>query len=76
MKLSLSHFFMLYVTVFLAILLAAWLFFLRTRRRSQLDGRRFLICGSCQNSYAEPTPYQRPRCPKCGAIHEDKTVKE
>ncbi len=29
MRLSLDHFFILYVTVFLAVLLGAWLFFLR-----------------------------------------------
>jgi hypothetical protein len=43
MRLSLDHFFILYVTVFLAVLLGAWLFFLRTRRRSQLDARRIFI---------------------------------
>ena len=76
MKLSLAHFFILYVTVFLAVLLMAWLAFLRTRRRSQLDARRFFICGSCQNAFAESAPYQRPRCPQCGAIYEDKALKE
>jgi hypothetical protein len=76
MKLSLVHFFILYVTVFLAVLLIAWLFFLRTRRRSQLDARRIFICGSCQNAFTERAPYQRPRCPKCGALYEDKAVKE
>jgi protein-arginine kinase activator protein McsA len=76
MKLSLVHFFTLYVTVFLAVLLIAWLFFLRTRRRSQLDARRIFICQSCQSSFAECVPYQRPRCPHCGAIYEDKVVKE
>ena len=76
MKLSLSHFFILYVTVFLALLLGAWLFFLRTRRRSELDGRRIFICGSCQSAFPERIPYQRPRCPKCGALHNGETVKE
>lgn len=76
MKLSLVHFFLLYVTVFLAVLLVLWLFFLRTRRRSELDARRIFICGSCQSAFAECVPYQRPRCPQCGAIYEDKTVKE
>jgi hypothetical protein len=76
MKLSLAHFFILYVTVFLAVLLIAWLFFLRTRRRSELDARRIFICGSCQNAFAERVPYRRPRCPKCGALYEDKIVKE
>jgi uncharacterized paraquat-inducible protein A len=76
MKLSLAHFFILYVTVFLAVLLMAWLFFLRTRRRSELDARRIFICGSCQASYTERVPYQRPRCPRCGALYEDKVMKE
>jgi len=76
MKLSLAHFFILYVTVFLAVVLVAWLFFLRTRRRSDLDARRIFICGSCQSSYTERVPYQRPRCPRCGALYEDKIVKE
>jgi uncharacterized paraquat-inducible protein A len=76
MKLSLAHFFILYVTVFLAVVLAAWLFFLRTRRRSQLDGRRIFICGSCQSAFPERRPYQRPRCPKCGALYHGETVKE
>jgi predicted RNA-binding Zn-ribbon protein involved in translation (DUF1610 family) len=76
MKLSLAHFFILYVTVFLAVLLIAWLFFLRTRRRSELDARRIFICGSCQKAFTERRPYQRPRCPQCGAIYEDKIVKE
>jgi predicted RNA-binding Zn-ribbon protein involved in translation (DUF1610 family) len=76
MKLSLDHFFILYVTVFLAVLLIAWLFFLRTRRRSQLDARRIFICGSCQSSFAERKPYQRPRCPRCGALYEGRAVKE
>ena len=76
MKLSLVHFFILYVTVFLAVLLIAWLFFLRTRRRSELDGRRIFICGSCQNAFAECVPYQRPHCPRCGAVYEGKAVKE
>ena len=76
MKLSLAHFFILYVTVFLAVVLVAWLFFLRTRRRSDLDGRRIFICGSCQSSFIERVPYQRPRCPRCGALYEDKIVKE
>ena len=76
MKLSLVHFFLLYVTVFLAVLLMAWLFFLRTRRRSELDGRRIFICESCQNAFAERVPYQRPRCPRCGALYEDKALKE
>jgi len=76
MKLSLAHFFILYVTVFLAVLLIAWLFFLRTRRRSELDARRIFICGSCQSAFAERVPYQRPRCPECGAIYEDKIMKE
>jgi len=76
MKLSLAHFFILYVTVFLAVLLIAWLFFLRTRRRSELDARRIFICGSCQSAFAENVPYQRPRCPECGAIYEDKIMKE
>ena len=70
MKLSLVHFFLLYVTVFLAVLLVAWLFFLRTRRRSDLDARRIFICRSCQNAFAERVPYQRPRCPGCGAVYE------
>ena len=76
MKLSLVHFFILYVTVCLAVLLVAWLFFLRTRRRSELDARRIFICESCQNAFAERVPYQRPRCPRCGALYEDKAVKE
>ena len=76
MRLSLDHFFILYVTVFLAVLLGAWLFFLRTRRRSQLDGRRIFICESCQNAFTERVPYQRPRCPRCGALYEGKAVKE
>jgi uncharacterized paraquat-inducible protein A len=76
MKLSLVHFFTLYVTVFLAVLLIAWLFFLRTRRRSELDGRRIFICESCQNPFAERVPYQRPRCPRCGALYSMKHVKE
>jgi len=76
MNLSLAHFFILDVTVFLAVILTAWLFFLRTRRRSQLDARRFFICGSCQKTFAERVPYQRPRCPQCGAIYEGATVKE
>ena len=76
MKLSLVHFFILYVTVCLAVLLIAWLFFLRTRRRSELDARRIFICESCQNAFADRVPYQRPRCPRCGALYEDKAVKE
>jgi uncharacterized paraquat-inducible protein A len=76
MKLSLAHFFILYVTVFLAVVLVAWLFFLRTRRRSDLDARRIFICGSCQGSFTGRVPYQRPRCPRCGALYEDKIVKE
>jgi uncharacterized paraquat-inducible protein A len=76
MKLSLAHFFILYVTVFLAVLLVAWLFFLRTRRRSELDARRFFICRSCEKAFPERVPYQRPRCPRCGAIYHDETVKE
>jgi uncharacterized paraquat-inducible protein A len=76
MKLSLAHFFILYVTVFLAVLLMAWLFFLRTRRRSQLDARRIFICGSCQDAFPECVPYQRPRCPRCGAIYHGETLKE
>ena len=76
MKISLVNFFILYVTVFLAVLLIAWLFFLRTRRRSQLDARRIFICGSCQSAFPERVPYQRPRCPQCGAIYEDKIMKE
>lgn len=76
MKLSLAHLFILYVTVFLAVLLVTWLFFLRTRRRSELDARRIFICGSCQNAFAERVPYQRPRCPRCGALYENKIVKE
>ena len=76
MKLSLVHFFILYVTVCLAVQLVTWLFFLRTRRRSELDGRRIFICGSCQNAFAERVPYQRPRCPRCGALYENKAVKE
>ncbi len=76
MKLSLVHFFLLYVTVFLAVLLIAWLFFLRTRRRSELDARRIFICETCQTAFTERVPYQRPRCPRCGALYEDKTVKE
>jgi hypothetical protein len=75
-KLSLAHFFILDVTVFLAVLLVAWLFFLRTRRRSQLDARRIFICGSCQSAFAKREPYQRPRCPQCGAIYEGGIVKE
>jgi uncharacterized paraquat-inducible protein A len=70
MKLSLAHFFDLYVTVCLAVLLLAWLIFLRTRRRSQMDARRFFICGYCQHAFPERLPYQRPRCPRCGAVHE------
>ena len=76
MKLSLVHFFILYVTVFLAVVLVAWLFLLRTRRRSNMDARRTFICGSCQGSFTERAPYQRPRCPRCGALYEDKIVKE
>jgi uncharacterized paraquat-inducible protein A len=76
MKLSLEHFFILAVTVFLALVLGAWLFFLRTRRRSELDGRRIFICGSCQNAFPECVPYQRPRCPRCGAVYHGGTVKE
>jgi uncharacterized paraquat-inducible protein A len=76
MKLSLAHFFILYVTVCLAVLLLAWLFFLRTRRRSQLDARRFFICDSCQSAFPERVPYQRPRCPQCGAIYVAKAEKE
>ena len=76
MKLSLVHFFILYVTVFLAVLLIAWLFFLRTRRRSELDARRIFICETCQNAFAERVPYQRSRCPRCGALYEDKSMKE
>ena len=76
MKLSLVHFFILYVTLFLAVLLIAWVFFLRTRRRSELNARRIFNCGSCQHAYSERVPYQRPRCPKCGAVYEDKLVKE
>jgi uncharacterized paraquat-inducible protein A len=76
MKLSLAHFFVLYVTVFLAVVLVAWLFFLRTRRRSQQDGRRIFICESCQNAFPERVPYQRPRCPRCGAIYHGEIVKE
>jgi len=76
MKVTLANFFILDVTVFLAVILFAWLFFLRTRRRSQLDARRIFICGSCQNAFPERVPYQRPRCPQCGAIYEDKIVKE
>ena len=49
MRLSLAHFFDLYVTVCLAVLLLSWLVFLRTRRRSQMDARRFFICGYCQS---------------------------
>jgi uncharacterized paraquat-inducible protein A len=70
MNLSIAHFFIGVTTVFLALLLAAWLFFLRTRRRSQLDARRFFICESCQNAFPERVPYQRPRCPRCGAVYE------
>ncbi len=76
MKLSLVHFFILYVTVFLAVLLIAWVFFLRTRRRSEVNARRTYLCGSCEDTYPERVPYQRPRCPKCGVIYEEKRVKE
>jgi uncharacterized paraquat-inducible protein A len=73
MKLSLAHFFILYVTVFLALLLIAWLFFLRTRRRSDLDARRIFICQCCQKAFPERVPYQRPRCPQCGAMAKEKS---
>ncbi len=76
MRVTLAQFFILYVTVFLAVPLLAWLAFLRTRRRSQLNARRIFICGSCQSAFPERVPYQRPRCPQCGALYHGGAVKE
>ncbi len=68
-KLSLAHFFLIYVTVFITVILVAWLFFMRWRGSLEKKGQRIYVCKikTCRVTVEEPVPYRKPRCPECGA---------
>jgi predicted RNA-binding Zn-ribbon protein involved in translation (DUF1610 family) len=75
MTLSLSHFFFFYPTLFLAVIAVAWFVWGWKRRRSELTGRRFFVCGFCQQSIPAERSILKVRCPSCGAQQECKKLK-
>ncbi|MFH1067698.1 MAG: hypothetical protein V1746_07335 [bacterium] len=72
MNVSLVALFSLYLLVFLAAILAAWIIFLWQRRRSAARARHFFICAVCGKKIRLEPPLTRVRCPRCGARRERK----
>jgi len=69
---TLTGVFFAYLTVFLAVIFAAWLFFGWQRRRSELSSRPVHACtcsGARFTSRSDAVaPPLRQRCPKCGVV--------
>ncbi len=67
MKISLSHYFTVYVLVFLAGVLAAWLIVLWSRYRQSTRNRDKIDCRICGKSVPLDGQILHVRCPSCGA---------
>jgi hypothetical protein len=73
---TLSGIFLIYLTVFLAVVLIAWLSYLWQRRRSVLPQKRQLICSVCGALINQDFPRLRVKCSGCGAVQESGQLKE
>ena len=74
MKVELTQLFVIYLFVFLAVILMAWLFFSWQHRRTKL--RRYFVCGICNEKIFAEAPKVRIRCPHCGARRKTNSLKE
>lgn len=69
MKLPAAQAFTLYVLVFLAVVMAAWLVFVWKTRRASLKNAAKLPCGKCGFLIPLRHCQRKVRCPRCGAIN-------
>lgn len=75
MIVSFTTLFFIYLLLFLAVILGAWIIFLWQRRRSSSNARRFFICGSCGDTFEAELPRIWARCPSCCARQKIKNLK-
>jgi hypothetical protein len=76
MTLEFSTLFFIYMLLFLAVILGAWIIFLWQRRSSAASARRFFICTNCGDVFEAELPKVWVRCPACCARHEIKKLKQ
>ena len=62
---------LIYVTLLLASVLCAWLYYGWTRHRRERDAfRNVLRCLRCGFEFEDKSEEALPPCPRCGAINE------
>jgi DNA-directed RNA polymerase subunit RPC12/RpoP len=76
MNVDLVTVFLIYLSVFLAVVVGAWILFSWRRRRSGAGARHLFICATCGGRIKTELPRIWVRCPKCGARHELTLLKE
>jgi len=70
MSLTLTGVFFAYLAVFLTVIFGAWIFFGWQRRRSERSGTSPVACACCGAALRAEQPFQRQRCPHCGAASD------
>lgn len=73
---SIDEILTLYLAVFLAVIMMAWLVAYGRRRRLDLRSRRFLRCACCGSPIPLEEPRLRVRCPCCGASNWAELLEE
>lgn len=66
--------FIIYLTLFLAVVILAWIITVWRRQRSRTVVRRYFICKICGGNIRADLPRVWIRCPRCGARHELKDL--
>lgn len=76
MSTSLNGFFSIYLIVFLALVVLAWLASVWRQYRLKYNQCRHWVCPVCGKPIPIVTPTLRVHCRACGSVHETKHLKE
>lgn len=70
-RVSLTLLIFIYLALFLALVIAHWVWFeWRRQRRERRAVRHRVRCALCAFEFEEPTGEELPRCPRCGSLNE------
>ena len=75
-RISLNELIFVYVLVFLAAILSAWIAYEMARQfREKRLGRSQVRCAVCAMQFEDRTSAILPRCPRCGSLNERDKLK-
>jgi len=75
-RVSLDELIFIYLLVFLAAILSAWIAYEMVRKfREKRLGRSQVRCAVCAMEFEDRTSAMLPRCPRCGSLNERTKLK-